>query len=70
MSNELIGIELIVAVTVWFLAVLAAFFFVGPVVGIVAILIGVALFGWWLASVIRKPATPPADDDARPVNRT
>jgi hypothetical protein len=54
MDEERVGIELIIAVTVWFLAVLAAFFFVGPVVGIIVILVGVGLFAWWLISVIRK----------------
>jgi hypothetical protein len=53
MNEERIGIELIVSVTVWFLAVLAAFFFVGAVVGIIVILVGVGLFGWWLVSLIR-----------------
>jgi hypothetical protein len=53
MNEERVGIELIVAVTVWFLAVLVAFFFVGAVVGIIVILVGVALFGWWLVSLIR-----------------
>jgi hypothetical protein len=54
MDEERVGIELIVAVTVWFLAVLAAFFFVGAVVGIIVILVGVGLFAWWLVGVIRR----------------
>jgi hypothetical protein len=41
-------------VMVWFLAVLAAFFFVSAVVGIIVILVGVGLFSWWLVSVIRR----------------
>jgi hypothetical protein len=53
MDEERVGIELIVAVTVWFLAVLPAFFFVGAVVGIIVILVGVGLFAWWLVGVIR-----------------
>lgn len=53
MDEERVGIELIVAVMVWFLAVLAAFFFVGAVVGIIVILVGVGLFAWWLVGVIR-----------------
>jgi hypothetical protein len=53
MDEERVGIELIVAVTVWFLAVLAAFFFVGAVVGIIVILVGVGLLAWWLVGVIR-----------------
>ena len=54
MNEERVGIELIVSVMVWFLAVLAAFFFVGAVVGIIVILVGVGLFAWWLVSVIRR----------------
>jgi hypothetical protein len=53
MDEERVGIELIVAVTVWFLAVLAAFFFVGAMVGIIVILVGIGLFAWWLVGVIR-----------------
>ena len=54
MNEERVGIELTVSVMVWFLAVLAAFFFVGAVVGIIVILVGVGLFAWWLFSVIRR----------------
>jgi putative effector of murein hydrolase LrgA (UPF0299 family) len=53
MDYERIGIEVILSATAWFLAVLLAFFFVGPAVGIVVILAGLALFGWWLARAIR-----------------
>jgi hypothetical protein len=28
------------------------FFFVGPVVGIIKILVAIALFGWWLVRMI------------------
>jgi hypothetical protein len=54
MPSDLIGAKLAAAGGVWFLAVLGAFFFVGPVVGIVAILLGVVLFGWWAVDAIRK----------------
>ena len=54
MNEERIGIELIVSVAVWFLAVLAAFFFVGAVVGIIVIVVGLGLFAWWLITVIRQ----------------
>jgi hypothetical protein len=54
MSSDLIGAELAAAGGIWFLAVLAAFFFVGPVVGIVVILLGVVLFGAWAVNAIRK----------------
>jgi hypothetical protein len=62
MNGERIGVELIVATAVWFLAVLAAFFFVGPVVGIIAIVVGFGLLGWWLVSVIRGSDQPVAGD--------
>jgi hypothetical protein len=62
MNGERIGVELIAATAVWFLAVLAAFFFVGPVIGIIAILVGLGLLGWWLVSVIRSSDQPVADD--------
>ncbi len=54
MSSDLIGAELAAALGLWFLAVLVAFFFVGPVVGIIVIALGVVGFGWWLVSAIRK----------------
>ena len=54
MDSDLIGAELAAALGVWFLVVLAAFFFVGPVVGIVVILLGVILFGWWAVNAIRR----------------
>lgn len=55
MDYERIGVEVIIAVIVWFLAVLVAFFLVGPAVGIAVILAGLLLFGWRLAVMIRKP---------------
>jgi hypothetical protein len=55
--EERTAIVLIVAVMAWFLACLLAFFFVGVVTGIIVILAGVALFGWWLARLIRRSST-------------
>ena len=52
MDEERTGIELIVSVVAWFLVVLAAFF-VGAVVGIIAILVGTCLFGSWFVRLIR-----------------
>jgi hypothetical protein len=60
MNEERIAIELIVSVLFWVVAVVAAFYFVGVVVGLLAIMIGVGLFGWWLARVIRS--RPPASE--------
>ena len=56
--SDLIGVELTLAVAVWFLIVLAAFFFVGPAAGIVAIAAGVLGFGWVFVRAIRAADTP------------
>jgi hypothetical protein len=61
MSAERVGIELILSVIAWFALVLVAFFFVGPVVGIITIIAGGILFGVWLARLIRSPDGPPDD---------
>jgi len=53
-DSDLIGVEFTAAVGLWILAVLAAFFFVGPVVGIIAILVGIAAFGSWLVRTIGR----------------
>jgi hypothetical protein len=53
MTSDLIGAELAAAAGVWFLAVLAAFFFIGPVVGIV-VLVGVVLLCLWAVNVVRR----------------
>ncbi len=55
MDEERVGIELIVSVIAWFAVVLLAFFFVGAVVGVIAILLGAVLFIWWLVRAIRAP---------------
>ncbi|MET0206133.1 MAG: hypothetical protein ABWZ63_06230 [Thermoleophilaceae bacterium] len=55
MDEERVGIELIVSVIAWFAIVLLAFFFVGAVVGVIAILLGALLFIWWLVRAIRAP---------------
>jgi hypothetical protein len=52
---ERLGIEFMLAVIVWFAALLAAFFFVGVLVGFLVIFAGAGLLGWWLVSVIRAP---------------
>jgi hypothetical protein len=59
MDSDLIGIRLTAALGLWFLAVLVAFFFIGAVVGIVVILVGVIGFGWWLVRAIRNAEVPP-----------
>jgi hypothetical protein len=55
MNEERIGIALILSVIVWFAIVLVAFFFVGAVVGVLAIAVGIVVFIWWLARIIRSP---------------
>ena len=55
MDEERVGIEVIVSVIAWFAVVLLAFFFVGAVVGVIAILLGAVLFIWWLVRAIRAP---------------
>ena len=55
MNEERLGIELTVSVIAWFAVVLFAFFFVGAVVGVVAIMLGALLFIWWLARIVRSP---------------
>jgi hypothetical protein len=55
MDEERVGIEVIVSVIAWFAVVLLAFFFVGAVVGVIAILLGAGLFIWWLVRAIRAP---------------
>jgi hypothetical protein len=55
MNEERVGIELILSVIAWFALVLLAFFFVGAVVGVIVIVLGVLLFVWWLARIIRAP---------------
>jgi Flp pilus assembly protein TadB len=55
MDEERVGIELIVSVIAWFAVVLLAWFFVGAVLGVIAILLGALLFIWWLVRAIRAP---------------
>ena len=56
--SDLIGAELTVAVMVWLLVVFAAFFFVGPVLGLIVLAAGVIGFGWVFVSAIRRADTP------------
>ena len=55
--SDLIGVKLTLGLALWFLVVLACFFFVGPVVGIIAIIGGVVLGGIWAVAVIRRADT-------------
>lgn len=53
-------IELVVAVLTWLFAVVAAFWYVGAVAGILVIVLGACAFGWWLVRIIGSE--PPAAD--------
>ena len=55
--SDLIGFELTLALISWFLLMLAAFFFIGPVVGLLLVVAGVIGFGWALVSAIRRADT-------------
>jgi hypothetical protein len=55
--SDLIGVEVTLALIVWFVCVLVAFFFVGPVVGILVILAGVVLGGFAAVRVIVRSDT-------------
>jgi Flp pilus assembly protein TadB len=52
--SDLVGIELTLALAVWFIATLACFFFVGAVVGVIVLVAGVLVFGWALVSAVRR----------------
>lgn len=55
--SDLIGAELTLALIVWFLLVLAAFFFIGAVVGLLVVAAGIIGFGWALVAAIRRADT-------------
>jgi hypothetical protein len=53
-NEERITIELVVAMIVWLFAVIAVFWLVGAFAGVIVIVAGLGLFGWWLAKLIRS----------------
>ena len=55
--SDLIGVKLTLGLALWFLVVLACFFFVGPVAGIIAIIGGVVLGAILAVAVIRRADT-------------
>jgi hypothetical protein len=59
MSEERIAIQMIVGVMLWLIAVVASFWWIGAAVGIIVILLGAFLFGWWLVTVIRSEPPEP-----------
>jgi hypothetical protein len=52
--SDLIGVQITLAFMVWLLAMLAAFFFVGAVAGVILVFVGVIGFGWYGFSAIRR----------------
>ncbi len=53
----MIGVKLTLGLALWFLVVLACFFFVGPVAGIIAIIGGVVVGAILAVAVIRRTDT-------------
>ena len=52
--SDLVGVELTLALGVWFVAMLACFFFVGVVTGMIVLAAGVFGFAWFLISAVRR----------------
>lgn len=52
--SDLVGVELTLALMAWLLLMLACFFFVGAVAGMIVVAAGVIGFGWFLASAVRR----------------
>ena len=55
--SDLIGVKLTLGLALWFLVVLACFFFIGPVVGIIAIVAGIVIGGILAVTLIRRADT-------------
>jgi hypothetical protein len=55
--SDLIGVKVTLGLGLWFLVVLACFFFVGPVAGIIAIIGGIVLGAILAVAVIRRADT-------------
>lgn len=52
--SDLVGVKLTLALGVWLLAMLACFFFVGMVTGMIVLVAGVVGFGWFFFSAVRR----------------
>ena len=68
-TSDLIGAELGVGLMVWFLCVLAAFFLVGVVVGIIVLIGGVVALIFLAVGAVRRSETGPDDDPGGPQRR-
>ena len=55
--SDLIGVKLTLSLALWFLVVLGCFFFIGPVVGIIAILAGIVIGAILAVGAVRRADT-------------
>jgi hypothetical protein len=55
--SDLVGAELTLALIGWLVLTLACFFLIGPVVGLIVLVVGVVGFGWWAVSALRRADT-------------
>jgi hypothetical protein len=52
--SDLVGVELTLALTAWFVVTLVCFFLIGVVAGLVVLFVGLAGFGWWAVTAVRR----------------
>ena len=55
--SDLIGVKLTLGLALWFLVVLVCFFFIGPVVGIIAIVAGLVIGAILAVGAVRRADT-------------
>ena len=55
--SDLIGVKLTLGLALWFLVVLGCFFFIGPVVGIIAIFAGIVIGAILAVGAVRRADT-------------
>ena len=55
--SDLIGVKLTLGLALWFLVVLGCFFFIGPVVGIIAIVAGIVIGAILAVGAVRRADT-------------
>ena len=56
-ASDLIGVKLTLGLALWFLVVLGCFFFIGPVVGIIAIVAGIVIGAILAVGAVRRADT-------------
>jgi hypothetical protein len=52
--SDLVGVELTLALATWFVVMLACFFFVGVVTGMIVLAAGVLGFAWFFIGAVRR----------------